>query len=65
MYIERILYHPARIVVRVLRELHSEYMVDAFFKIDVVPDHKPPAQNIIRHTRTLHIYILKHMANEI
>jgi len=35
---------------RVLRELHSEYMVNAFFQVDVVPDFRVPGQNIIRNT---------------
>ena len=33
---------------RVLRELHSEYLVDVFFKVDVQPDYTTPGQNIIR-----------------
>ena len=33
---------------RVLRELHAEFMVDAFFSIDVVFDHQRPGQNIMR-----------------
>jgi hypothetical protein len=30
------------------RELHAEFLVDAFFSIDVVFDHQRPGQNIIR-----------------
>jgi hypothetical protein len=32
-----------------VRELHAEFLVDAFFSIDVVFDHQRPGQNIIRH----------------
>jgi hypothetical protein len=31
-----------------VRELHAEFLVDAFFSIDVVFDHQRPGQNIIR-----------------
>jgi hypothetical protein len=34
-----------------VRELHAEFLVDAFFSIDVVFDHQRPGQNIIRQGR--------------
>ena len=33
---------------RVLRELHSEYGANAFFRVDVVPDVHNPGQNVIQ-----------------
>ena len=33
---------------RVLRELHGDFMVPAFFSVSVVPDSKKPGQNIVK-----------------
>ena len=33
---------------RVIKQLHADYGVNAFFKVDVVPDVKSPGRNIIR-----------------
>ena len=33
---------------RVLRELHADHGVDAFFQVSVVPDWQVPGQNIIK-----------------
>ena len=33
---------------RVLRELHADYSVPAFFRVDVITDYSNPSSNIIR-----------------
>ena len=33
---------------RVLRELHADFRVSAFFRVDVITDFRNPGQNIIR-----------------
>jgi hypothetical protein len=33
---------------RVLKRLHAEYYVNAFFRVEVVPDVREPTRNIIR-----------------
>jgi hypothetical protein len=40
----------------VVRELHAEFLVDAFFSIDVVFDHQRPGLNIIRRGGGSDIY---------